>query len=252
MSMFTRPLYIFSRPEDFCTHLETASGQLHTRPAHQMPELKAQIRKRREKIYLFLTFREFGLLREPPSPPPCHAKSTLRPPHLPCPVLGLSRWVTFEHRRLLGDYGDLRRTVGTETDSPRPQRPLLTIIAVINKVHPNPSFSSNGMLGDKEEMGMTEVTRNGIGSHIALLVKPSFWVSIELPNFKASHDVRKKSASSTINPTIRIPLQDVYRTRSNLFFISFWAILFIMTNFVFFYFSINDFQISQIAWYATV
>ncbi|GAB5355334.1 hypothetical protein AAMO2058_000196600 [Amorphochlora amoebiformis] len=89
------------------------------------------------------------------------------------------------------------------------------------------------MLGDKEEMGMTEVTRNGI-------------------DFKASHDVRKKSASSTINPTIRIPLQDVYRTRSNLFFISFWAILFIMTNFVFFYFSINDFQISQIAWYATV
>eukprot|EP00469_Lotharella_globosa_P002270 CAMPEP_0167802964 /NCGR_PEP_ID=MMETSP0111_2-20121227/19478_1 /TAXON_ID=91324 /ORGANISM="Lotharella globosa, Strain CCCM811" /LENGTH=123 /DNA_ID=CAMNT_0007699191 /DNA_START=30 /DNA_END=401 /DNA_ORIENTATION=- len=55
-----------------------------------------------------------------------------------------------------------------------------------------------------------------------------------------------------LDPLQHTPLQNVFRFRSNLFFVLFWVVLFAMTNFVYFYFSLKDFAFSVTAWYITI
>jgi len=47
-------------------------------------------------------------------------------------------------------------------------------------------------------------------------------------------------------------VRELYRFRSNFFFVVFWGLLFTMTNFVFFYFSLTDYALSTAAWYVSI
>eukprot|EP00468_Gymnochlora_sp_CCMP2014_P005373 CAMPEP_0167762256 /NCGR_PEP_ID=MMETSP0110_2-20121227/12659_1 /TAXON_ID=629695 /ORGANISM="Gymnochlora sp., Strain CCMP2014" /LENGTH=112 /DNA_ID=CAMNT_0007649095 /DNA_START=39 /DNA_END=374 /DNA_ORIENTATION=- len=68
-------------------------------------------------------------------------------------------------------------------------------------------------------------------------------------------DASKILRRSIVSPALPGPathIQTVYRHRSTMFFVSFWIIMFIMTNFIFFFFSFNNFDLNDSAWFVTV
>mmetsp|Transcript_25886 Transcript_25886/g.41658 ORF Transcript_25886/g.41658 Transcript_25886/m.41658 type:complete len:132 (-) Transcript_25886:414-809(-) len=56
----------------------------------------------------------------------------------------------------------------------------------------------------------------------------------------------------SLDPSTTNPLQERYQWWSNFWFIYFWCVLFAMTNFIFFYFSLKDFRIDRAVWFVAV